>query len=131
MNTGNLIQKFLPKQADTDKILKVIQREVLKGTLLLVEIKEVQARYLTSSHFKDIYLYLSQNKLPSFKAAVRRVEMLAERYILLDSMLFKITLEKESAVLAAPETCTDKIITLYHSSLICRTSRCHKNIFNY
>ena len=43
--------------------------------------------------------------------------MLAERYILLDSLLFKITPEKESAVLAVPETCTDKIITLYHSSL--------------
>ena len=43
--------------------------------------------------------------------------MLAERYILLDSLLFKITPEKETTVLAVPETCTDKIITLYHSSL--------------
>ena len=43
--------------------------------------------------------------------------MLVERYILLDSLLFKITPEKETAVLAVPETCTDKIITLYHSSL--------------
>ena len=33
INMGNLIQKFLPKQADIDKILKVIQRKVLKGTL--------------------------------------------------------------------------------------------------
>ena len=43
--------------------------------------------------------------------------MLAERYILLDSLLFKIEPEKETAVLAVPEMCTDKIITLYHSSL--------------
>ena len=43
--------------------------------------------------------------------------MLAERYILLDSLLFKIAPEKETTVLAVPETCTDKIITLYHSSL--------------
>ena len=43
--------------------------------------------------------------------------MLAERYILLDSLLFKITPEKDSAVLAVPETFTDKIITLYHSKL--------------
>ena len=48
---------------------------------------------------------------------MRKVEVLAERYILLDSLLFKITPEKETAVLAIPETCTDKIITLYHSSL--------------
>ena len=31
-NTGNLVQKLLPKQADIDRILKVIQRKVLKGT---------------------------------------------------------------------------------------------------
>ena len=112
-----MIQKFLPKQADIDKILKVIQRMVLRGTHLLVEIKEIQAGYLNISHFKDIYLYLSQNKLPTFKAAIRKVEMLAERYILLDSLLFKITQEKMTTVLAVPETSTDKIITLYHSSL--------------
>ena len=40
INTGNLIQKFLPKQADIHKMLKVIQRKVLKGTHLLVQIKE-------------------------------------------------------------------------------------------
>ena len=43
--------------------------------------------------------------------------MLAERYILLDFLLFKITPEKATTVLAAAEPCTDKIITLYHSSL--------------
>ena len=43
----------------------------------------------------------------------------AERYLLLHSLLFKlITIsEKETALLAIPETCADKIITLYHSSL--------------
>ena len=95
----------------------MIQRKVLKGTYLPVEIKEILARYLNSLHFKDIFLYLSQNKLPTSKAAIRKVETLAERYILLDSLLFKITLEKELAVLAVPESCADKIITLYHSRL--------------
>ena len=117
INMGNLIQKFLPKQADIDKILNVIQRKVLKGIHLPVEIKEIQARYLTSTRFKDIYLYLSQNKLPTSKTAIRKVETLAERYILLDSLLFKIVPEKETTVLAVPETCAHKIITLYHSSL--------------
>ena len=95
----------------------MIQREVLKGTHLLVEIKEIQAGYLNSSHFKDIYLYLAQNKLTSSRVAIRKVEMLAETYILLDSLLFKITPEKETAVLAVPQMCANKIITLYHSSL--------------
>ena len=45
--------------------------------------------------------------------------MLAEKYILFDSLLFKVmsSPEKEMAVLAVPETCVDSIISLYHSSL--------------
>ena len=82
---------------------------------LSVMVKEIQAGYLNSSYFKDIYLYLAQNKLPSSKAVIKKVEALAEKYILLDSFLFKIvsTPDKESAVLAIPETCADSIIALY------------------
>ena len=82
-----------------------------------VKIKEIQAGYLHSSYFKDLYLYLSQNKLPYSKATIKKVETLAEKYILLDSLLFKVNPEKETAVLAVSKTCIDKIITLYHSSL--------------
>ena len=90
---------------------------MLKGTHLPMEIKEIQAGYLCSPYFKDLYLYLSQNKLPSLKSAIKKLEALPERYVLLDSLLFKISPEKGSTVLAIPETCTDKIITLYHKSL--------------
>ena len=44
--TGNLIHKFLPRQRDIDKILHIIQRKVLKGTHLPIEIKEMQAGYV-------------------------------------------------------------------------------------
>ena len=75
--------------------------------------------YLNSPYFKDLYLYLTQNKLPSSKSMIHKVEVLAERYIILDSLLFKLVTvpEKETALLAIPEICADKIITLYHSSL--------------
>ena len=109
----------MPKQDDIDKILDVIKRKVLKGTHLPLTIKEIHAGYLTSPYFKDLYLYLAQNKLPSKKSAMCKVENLAERFILLDSLLFKIvaTPEKETVLLAMPEVCVDKIITLYHTSL--------------
>ena len=92
---------------------------MLKGLHLSVTMKEIQAGYLTSLYFKDIYLYLSQNILPSSKMHMRKVEALAKKCILLDSLLFKITLmpEKETAVLATPESCVDNIIALYNSSL--------------
>ena len=86
---GNLIHKYLSKQMKIDKILEVIQRKVLKGTHLPVKIKEIQAGYLHCSYFKDLYLYLSQNKLPYSKMAIKRVETLAEKYILLDSLLIQ------------------------------------------
>ena len=112
-----MVHKFLPKQTDIDKILDAIQRKVLKGTHLPVEIKEIQAGYLYSPYFKDLYLYLLQNKLPSQKSAIRKLETLPEKYVLLDSLLFRILPEKGTAVLAISETCADKMITLYHKSL--------------
>ena len=50
---------------------------------------------------------------------IQKIEVLREKYILLDSLLFKIsaTPNKETVVLAIPETCVDSIIALYHSSL--------------
>ena len=47
IDTGNLIHKFLPKQMDIDKILQIIQRKVLKGTNLPIEIKRNPGRVFT------------------------------------------------------------------------------------
>ena len=87
-----------------------------------IAVKEIQAGYLISPYFKYISLYLEQNKLPSTKAMIRKVETLAEQYILLDSLLFKITdtSEKETALLAISEICADKTIRLYYSCLFAR-----------
>ena len=64
-------------------------------------------------------MYLAQDELPTSKSAIHKMEVLAESYILLDSLLFKlITIpEKKTVLLNIPEMCADKIITLYHSSL--------------
>ena len=90
IDANNIIQQFLPKQTDIDKILEIIRKMVLQGTHLPLTIKEIQAGYLNSSYFKDIYLYLAQNRLPAKKEAIKRVEVLAEKYVILDSLLFKL-----------------------------------------
>ena len=92
-------------------------KKVLKGTHLPVTIKEIQVGYLNSPYFKHLYLYLTQNQLSSSKSMIHKVEVLAERYILLDSLLFKLNTnpEKETTLLAIPEMFADKMITLYHS----------------
>ena len=119
VNTSKVVQKYLPQQADIDKILNIIKRRVLKGMHLSLTIKEIQAGYLTSSSFRDLYKYLAQNIMPHKRHARHKVEALAESFILLDSLLFKLVTipDKEKALLAIPVYCVDKIIELYHSSL--------------
>ena len=93
IDKNNIVQQFLPKQTDIDKILEIIRKKVLKGMHLPLTIKEIQAGYLSSLYFKDIYLYLAHNRLPSKRAVMKSVELLAEKYIMLDSLLFKLTEE--------------------------------------
>ena len=118
LDISKLVQKFLPKKTDTDKSLDIIQRKVLKGTHFLITVNKIQAGYLTSPYFRDLFLYLAQNMLPSKKSAIHKVEALVEKFILLDSLLFKLVTmpDKETVLLAIPEICADKIIALYHSS---------------
>ena len=132
INTNNLVQKYLPKQTDIDGILKIIQRKVLKGTHLPVTIKEIQVRYLNRPYLKDIYLYLVQNKQPSSKSAMCKVEALAERYVWLDSLLFKlITIpEKGNCIIGnTRNVCRQDHYTLSFKSF-CGTSRCNKDILD-
>ena len=130
VDTTKLIQKLLPKQMDIDKILDIIKRKVLKGTHLPLTIKEIQVSYLSSPYFKDLYLFLSQNKLPSKRSSIKKVKTLAESFVLLDSLIFKLVMtpDKEAAVLAIPQICVDKIIALYHTSLFAGHQGVVKNI---
>ena len=57
--------------------------------------------------------------MPSKRSSIKKVKTLAENFILLDSLLFKLVTspDKETALLGIPEICMDKIISLYHESL--------------
>ena len=133
IDTTKLVQKSFPEQTDIDKILDIIDRKVLKCMHLPLTIKEIQAGYLSSLYFKDLYLFLSQNKLLSKRSSIKKVKTLPENFILLVSLLFKLvtTPEKETALLAIPEICMDKIIAFIPCESICRSSRCSKNLSYY
>ena len=119
VDSTKLIHKYLPKHVDIDKILNIIKRKVLRGTHSPLTIKEIQAVYLNSVFFKDLYRYMAQNKLPSKKNAICKVLTLLQNYILLDQLLFKLITvpDKEKALLAIPEMCADKIISLYYDTV--------------
>ena len=62
IDTTKLVQKFLPRQMDIDKILDIIKRKVLEGTHLPLTIKAIQAGYLSILYFKrHIYSCLKTN----------------------------------------------------------------------
>ena len=65
--------------------------------------------------------------MPLHKVVIWRIETLAERYLLLDSLLFRLntTPEKESTVLATSENCVGEIITLYWFCIFGGQLRCH------
>ena len=90
VNTERIVQRYLPKQADIDKILKVIQRKVLKGTHLPITIKKIQAGYLNSPYFKDLYWHLSQNKLPSSKGVMCKIEAVVREIHFIRFLIFQI-----------------------------------------
>ena len=64
---------------DIDKILQIIQRKVLKGTHLPVEVKEIQVGYLHSPYFKDIYQYLLQNKTSKFQISHKEIRRIISK----------------------------------------------------
>ena len=64
-----ITHKFLPKQDEVERLIKQINRKVLRHTKLPGSLKDLRAAYLTSPHFKDIYLNLLQNRAPLNKSA--------------------------------------------------------------
>ena len=87
---SKVTHKFLPKQGEIDRLINQINKKVLRDTKLSMNLRDLKAAYLTSPHFRDIYLNLTQNKVPLGKGAARKLEQNARNYMLLDGLLFKI-----------------------------------------
>ena len=89
---------------------------MLRGTHLPVEIKEIQAGYLQSPYFKDIYQYLLQNKLLHSKLAIRKLEALSKNMFYYIPCCLEFTQTKRQQFWQYQKR-AEKIITLYHKSL--------------
>ena len=61
----SIIRKHIPRQADIDKIVKTIETCVIHGLELPIQAQDLIKAYQTSAHFRDIYHYISDRKLPS------------------------------------------------------------------
>ena len=71
---STLMHRYLPKQADIDRIMEQISRKYLTKLQLPFSIRDMQAAYLSSPHFRDIYLSVGMNKMPSKARSARKLE---------------------------------------------------------
>ena len=118
-----LYHKYLPKQADIDKILTQIGRKYLKQMHLPCSIRDMQAAYLSSPHFKDIYNRIFFNRLPSNKMALKNLRKLDESdfYMIHSGLLYKYhhtSMNTFEPVLCVPQTKIQLFLAQFHSSLI-------------
>ena len=121
LDKAKMAYKFLPKQGDIDRLIAKINKKVLRDTNLCVDLRDLKAAYLTSPHFRDIYLYLLQNRMPLGKGAARRLDQNARNYLILDGLLFKILDDGEGkldTVLCIPTAKVHILLNAYHSIII-------------
>ena len=74
VDPSKITHKFLPKQGEIDRLINQINKKVLRDTKLSMNLRNLRAAYLQSPHFRDIYLNLTQNKVPLGKGAAKRLE---------------------------------------------------------
>ena len=121
VDPSKITHKFLPKQGEIDRLINQINKKVLRDTKLSMNLRDLRAAYLQSPHFRDIYLNLTQNKVPLGKGAAKRLEQNARNYLILDGLLFKI-IELEDGrldtVLCISTAKVHILLDTYHSSLI-------------
>ena len=51
-----LMHRHLPKQTDIDRIMEQINRKLFSQATTPLSVRDMQAAYLNSPHFKDIYM---------------------------------------------------------------------------
>ena len=121
VDPSKVTHKFLPRQGEIDRLINQINKKVLRDTKLSINPRDFKPACLTSPLFRDIYLNLTQNKVPLGKGAARRLEQNARNYMLLDGLLFKIIElddQRLDTVLCIPTSKVHILLDTYHSSLI-------------
>ena len=69
-----LMHRYLPRQSDIDRIMEQIKRKYLTKLQLPCSLRDMQAAYLNSPHFRDIYLAVGMNKLPNTTRSAKKLE---------------------------------------------------------
>ena len=112
----------MPQQSEIDPLLKEIQTKILRQVHLPISFRDLRGAYLNSAFFRDIYLYLSQNKTPSNPRKRAQILSQASDYMLLDTLLFKVIKDRvtheHKLLLCIPASKINMLLHYFHTSLM-------------
>ena len=121
----SIIRKHIPRQSDIDKIVRNIETRVIHSLELLIQAQDLIKAYQHSTHFRDIYQYITDGKLPSGTKAQNCIRAEALNYVVTNHFLFRIDTRKDNDVdkgnsflLVIPETYEPITFNTYHDSLL-------------
>ena len=121
----SIIHKHIPRQSDIDKIVKNIETCVIHSLGLPIQTQDLVKAYQHSTHFHDIYQYITDGILPSSVKAQDCIRAEALNYVVINNFLFRIDTQKDkdldkgnSFLLVKPEKYNPIIFNTYHDSLL-------------
>ena len=121
----SIICKHIPRQSDIDKIVKNIETHVIHSLELPIQAQDLVKVYQHSTHFHDIYQYITDGTLPSSAKAQNCIRAEALNYVVINHFLFWIDTQKDkdldkgnSFLLVIPEKYEPIIFNTYHDSLL-------------
>ena len=86
----SIICKHIPRQSDIDKIVRNIETRVIHSLKLPILAQDLVKVYQTSTHFRDIYQYITDGKLPSSSKVQNCIRAEALNYVVINNFLFRI-----------------------------------------
>ena len=86
----SIIHKHIPRQSDIDKIVKNIETRVIHSLELPIQAQYLVKAYQHSTHFRGIYQYITDGKLPSSTKAQNCIRAEALNYDIINHFLFRI-----------------------------------------
>ena len=121
----SIICKHIPRQSDIDKIVRNIETHVIHSSALPIQAQDLIKAYQHSTHFCDIYHYITDKKIPSSVKAQNCIRAGALHYIVINNFLFRIDTQKDRDLdkgnlflLVIPEKYEPIIFNTYHDSLL-------------
>ena len=121
----SIIHKHIPRQSDIDKIVKNIETCVIHSLELPIQAQDLIKAYQHSTHFHDIYQYITDGKLPSSVNTQNCIRTEALNYVVINNFLFRIDMQKDRDLdkgnlflLVIPEKYEPIIFNTYHDSLL-------------